>query len=156
MRRVLSLVHRRQATLSYAAHAFLRTVSDGSEAGSSILLPRGTGRLKQSRFHSRGDFFLGQVYSLKIPFRIRCFAIGPSPAIYNAESGARHETGAPESTSSLPARRLRSREDQDRMKKIALIVFLLAVCVAAAALRKAGKTSASAELPLLSLYGLFH
>jgi hypothetical protein len=40
-------------------------------------------------------------------------------------------TGAPELTSSLPAGRLRSREVQDRMKKIALIVFLLAVCVAA-------------------------
>jgi outer membrane immunogenic protein len=40
-------------------------------------------------------------------------------------------TGAPELTCSLPAGRLRSREVQDRMKKIALIVFLLAVCVAA-------------------------
>ena len=40
-------------------------------------------------------------------------------------------TGAPELTSSLPAGRLRSREVQDRMKKIALIAFLLAVCVAA-------------------------
>ena len=32
---------------------------------------------------------------------------------------------------SLPAGRLSSREDQDRMKKIAIIAFLLAVCVAA-------------------------
>src|SRR5580658_3925184 len=31
----------------------------------------------------------------------------------------------------MPAGRLRSREVQDRMKKIALIAFLLAVCVAA-------------------------
>src|ERR1700741_3004960 len=37
----------------------------------------------------------------------------------------------PESTSSLPAARLRSREDQDRMKKIVLIAFLLAAGVAA-------------------------
>ena len=40
-------------------------------------------------------------------------------------------TGAPESTISLPAGRLCSREVQDRMKKIAIIAFLLAVCVAA-------------------------
>src|ERR1035438_9695308 len=40
-------------------------------------------------------------------------------------------TGAPESTSSLPAGRLRSREVHYRMKKIAIIAFLLAVCVAA-------------------------
>ena len=53
------------------------------------------------------------------------------PAIYNAESGARTRTGAPELTSSLPAGRLRSREVQDRMKKIALVAFLLAVSVAA-------------------------
>ena len=33
-------------------------------------------------------------------------------------------------TSSLPAGRLRSREVQDRMKKIVLVLFLLAVCVA--------------------------
>jgi outer membrane immunogenic protein len=52
-------------------------------------------------------------------------------AIYNANSGARHETGAPESTTWLPAGRLRSREVQDRMKKIALIAFLLAAGVAA-------------------------
>ena len=34
-------------------------------------------------------------------------------------------------TSSLPAGRLRSREVQDRMKKIAFVIFLLAVCAAA-------------------------
>jgi outer membrane immunogenic protein len=37
----------------------------------------------------------------------------------------------PELTSSLPATRLRSREDQDRMKKIAVVLFLLALGVAA-------------------------
>jgi outer membrane immunogenic protein len=41
------------------------------------------------------------------------------------------KTGVSKSTTWLPAGRLRSREVQDRMKKIALIVSLLAVCVAA-------------------------
>jgi outer membrane immunogenic protein len=41
------------------------------------------------------------------------------------------ETEAPESTTWLPAGRLSSQEVQDRMKKIALIAFLLAMCVAA-------------------------
>jgi hypothetical protein len=59
------------------------------------------------------------------------FRARPGPAIYNAESGARTRTGAPELTSSLPAGRLRSGEVQDRMKKIAFIAFLLAVSVAA-------------------------
>jgi opacity protein-like surface antigen len=44
-------------------------------------------------------------------------------------SPAQSET--PESKSSLPAGRLSSREDQNQMKKIALIAFLLTVCVAA-------------------------
>ena len=51
-------------------------------------------------------------------------------AIYNAESGARLDRSAG-IESSLPAGRLRSREVQDRMKKIALVAFLLAVSVAA-------------------------
>src|ERR1700744_3446026 len=37
----------------------------------------------------------------------------------------------PQSTRSLPTGRLRSLEDLDRMKKIASIVFLLTICVAA-------------------------
>jgi outer membrane immunogenic protein len=41
------------------------------------------------------------------------------------------QTGAPELTSSLPAGWLCSGEVQDRMKKIALIAFLLAACLAA-------------------------
>ena len=41
------------------------------------------------------------------------------------------QTGAPELTSSLPAGWLCSGEVQDRMKKIALIAFLLTICVAA-------------------------
>jgi len=45
-------------------------------------------------------------------------------------AGPRHETGAPESTTWLPAGRLSSREVLDRMKKIALIALLLAVCTA--------------------------
>jgi opacity protein-like surface antigen len=40
-------------------------------------------------------------------------------------------TGAPELTSLLPARRLRTREVQDRMKKIAIIAIVLSVCAAA-------------------------
>ena len=59
------------------------------------------------------------------------FEAQTGPAIYNAESGARTRTGAPELTSSLPAGRLRSREVQDRMKKIALIAILLAGTAAA-------------------------
>ena len=47
MRRVLRLVHRRQATLSYAARAFLGTVrAHGQTAGSAVLLPCGAGGLK--------------------------------------------------------------------------------------------------------------
>jgi len=46
-----------------------------------------------------------------------------------AVPGANRRTGI--DTFSLPAGRLCSREVQDRMKKIALIAFLLAVCVAA-------------------------
>ena len=46
IKRVLRLVHRRQATLSYAARAFLQTV-EGAGPGerSAVLLPRGKGRL---------------------------------------------------------------------------------------------------------------
>ena len=47
MKRVLRLVHRRQATLSYAARAFLRTVRiAGPGAGTPVLLPGGAGGLK--------------------------------------------------------------------------------------------------------------
>jgi hypothetical protein len=46
-------------------------------------------------------------------------------------AGHGRKAGAPESTSPMPAGRLRSREVQDRMKKIALIAFMLAVSVAA-------------------------
>src|ERR1700691_630273 len=47
------------------------------------------------------------------------------------QRAGRGSTGAPDSTCSLPAGRLRSREVQDRMKKIAIIAFLLAGCAAA-------------------------
>lgn len=50
---------------------------------------------------------------------------------YNAESGARYDSGAPESTSSMPAGWLCSREVQDRMKKIAIFAILLFACAAA-------------------------
>ena len=48
VKRVLRLVHRRQATLSYAARAFLRTRQDaGQGAGTAVLLPCGAGRLRE-------------------------------------------------------------------------------------------------------------
>ena len=44
VRRVLRLAHRRQATLSYAAKAFLHTLQNpGQGAGTAVLLPCGAG-----------------------------------------------------------------------------------------------------------------
>src|ERR1039458_9401054 len=48
--------------------------------------------------------------------------------MFRVEPGAIRGAGI---ESSLPAKRLSSREDQERMKKIALFAFLLVVCVAA-------------------------
>ena len=63
MKRVLRLVHRRQATLSYAARAFLRTVRSMAQAArAAVLLPRGKGGLKArdqaiGSGHREGRFF---------------------------------------------------------------------------------------------------
>lgn len=60
------------------------------------------------------------------------WSLGPThPGQLQCKERGPDRTGAPDSTSSLPAERLCSREVQDRMKKIAIIAFLLAGCVAA-------------------------
>jgi len=157
---VLRLVQRRQATLSYAGNAFLQTLKELARKQGPPFIFRWNGPTESALWPFSAPpgatlLRLASIAMEQIHFPLpNGFRRNPLRAFTMLRAGHGSNRCAGPAPEDRQARcqpdEVCSREVQDRMKKIALIAFLLAVSVAAGRAQEAVKTSALVERVLLS------